>query len=267
MAARVLVIHWNAAEAVERADRVRGAGFPTETLSRSEELPRLRGNPPDAVVIDLTLRPSHGREVAIYLRRQKATRYVPLIFIEGDPEKTAQVRSLLPDAVYTTWPQIEAALPLALKNQSENPAVPGTFAGYSATPLARKLRIGEGSVVALLAAPKDFRAKLEPLPHAVRFQKQRSGASVLLAFVKSVATLERELVVWAKEMREGRTLWLIWPKKTSELACDLTQAKVRELGLAAGLVDYKVCAVDETWSGLAFAVRRAKPAQGRSDTR
>jgi CheY-like chemotaxis protein len=260
LAVRVLVIHRNAAEAAPREDRLRRAGFLVESLRKSEELPRLRGNPPDAVVIDLTRQPSHGREVGIYLRRQKATRHVPLIFIEGDPERTAQVRSLLPDAVFTTWPRIHAALRRALRNQPEDPAVPGTFAGYSGTPLARKLRIGEGSVVALLAAPKDFPAKLEPLPAGVRFQTERSGASVLLAFVKSRATLERELVVWAQEMREGRTLWLIWPKKTSELAGDLTQAKVRELGLTAGLVDYKVCAVDETWSGLAFAVRRAQRA-------
>jgi hypothetical protein len=59
-------------------------------------------------------------------------------------------------------------------------------------------------------------------------------------------------------MREGRTLWLIWPKKTSGVASDLTQQAVRDMGLARGLVDYKVCAVDETWTGLAFAVRRAK---------
>jgi hypothetical protein len=62
-------------------------------------------------------------------------------------------------------------------------------------------------------------------------------------------------------MRKGRTLWIVWPKKASALAGDLGEARVREMGLAAGLVDYKVCAVDETWSGLAFASRAAKRAQ------
>jgi hypothetical protein len=57
-------------------------------------------------------------------------------------------------------------------------------------------------------------------------------------------------------MREGRTLWLIWPKKTSALAGDLGEKQVREMGLAAGLVDFKICAVDEVWSGLAFALRK-----------
>jgi hypothetical protein len=70
-----------------------------------------------------------------------------------------------------------------------------------------------------------------------------------------VAALGRTLPALAAEMREGRALWIVWPKKTSALAGDLGERLVREMGLAAGLVDYKVCAVDETWSGLAFAVR------------
>jgi hypothetical protein len=86
------------------------------------------------------------------------------------------------------------------------------------------------------------------------------NADVILAFVKSAAALGRELPALAREMQAGRTLWLIWPKQTSPLAGDLGQPKVREMGLEIGLVDYKVCAVDETWSGLAFAVRNARGA-------
>ena len=84
----------------------------------------------------------------------------------------------------------------------------------------------------------------------------RSGG-VILAFVKSAAALGRELPALARGMRTGRTLWIVWPKKTSALAGDSGETQVREMGLAAGLVDYKVCAVDETWSGLAFAARAA----------
>jgi hypothetical protein len=64
-------------------------------------------------------------------------------------------------------------------------------------------------------------------------------------------------------MRQGRTLWLIWPKKTSGIATDLSEKLIRDSGLAAGLVDYKICAVDETWSGLAFAARKAKAADAQ----
>ena len=111
--------------------------------------------------------------------------------------------------------------------------------------------------MALLHAPGGFASKLEPLPAGVRFQKKADGAAVILAFMKSAAILEKELPGLAREMREGRTLWLIWPKKASGLQTDLSENQVRDRALPLGLVDYKVCAVDETWSGLAFAVRRA----------
>jgi CheY-like chemotaxis protein len=263
--ARVLVIHWNAAEAAARAERLRGEGLEASCFTDQRDgagFRALRENPPNAVVIDLARIPSHGQAVGIALREQKATRTVPLVFIEGDPEKTARVRGLLPDAVFTTWPRIGAALRRALRGaaapKDTPPVVPGTFAGYSGTPLPRKLRIREGSVVALVHAPEGFEAKLAPLPEGARVERRLGNADVTLAFVKSVAALGRELPGLAREMQAGRTLWLIWPKKTSPLAGDLGQAKVREMGLEIGLVDYKVCAVDETWSGLAFAVRRKK---------
>jgi CheY-like chemotaxis protein len=261
--ARILVIHWNPAEAAECAERVRREGFETSCFTDQRDgagFRALRENPPDAVVIDLARLPSQGQAVGIALREQKATRMVPLVFIEGDPEKTARVRGLLPDAVFTTWPRIGAALRRALRHAPQEPIVPGTFAGYSGTPLPKKLRIREDSVVALLDAPEGFEAKLSPLPEGVRLQKHAGGADVILAFVKSATVLGRELPALAREMQAGRTLWLIWPKKTSALAGDLGEPKVREMGLAIGLVDYKVCAVDETWSGLAFAVRRAQRA-------
>ena len=258
--ARILLVHWNPAEAAARAERLRGQGFQTSCFTGQRDgagFRALRENPPDAVVIDLARLPSHGQAVGIALREQKATRMVPLVFIEADPEKTARVRGLLPDAVFTTWPRIGAALGRALRKPLAQPVVPDTFAGYSATPLPKKLRIREGSVVALVHAPQGFEAKLTPLPAGVRVERRMGDADVILAFVKSVAALGRELPALARAMQSGRTLWLIWPKKTSPLAGDLGQAKVREMGLAIGLVDYKVCAVDETWSGLAFAARRA----------
>ena len=263
--ARILVVHWNPAEAAAHAESLRGGGFETSCFTDPRDgagFRALREKPPDAVVIDLARLPSHGQAVGIALRGQKATRMVPLVFIEADPEKTARVRGLLPDAVFTTWPRIGAALRRALRHplgpKGTPPAVPGTFAGYSGTPLPKKLCIREGSAVALVHAPEGFEAKLTPLPEGARVERRIGSADVILAFVKSVAALGRELPALAREMQPGRTLWLIWPKKTSPLAGDLGQPKVREMGLAIGLVDFKVCAVDETWSGLAFSTRRAK---------
>lgn len=254
---RVLVIHWNAPEAAERAERLRAQGFEADSFAGpgGAAFRALGENPPDAIVIDLTRIPSHGAAVGIALRQRKATRLVPLIFIEGDPEKTAGVRATLPDAAFTTWIKIGAALRRALRQAPSQPLVPDTFAVYSGTPLPKKLRIRENSVVALLRAPEEFQATLAPLPPGVRFERQVDQADVILAFVKSTAAFARELPSLVRVMRKGRTLWIVWPKKTSALAGDLTERAVREMGLAAGLVDYKVCAVDQTWSGLAFAAR------------
>src|ERR1039458_1769741 len=263
---RVLVVHWNPSEAAERADRVREAGFDAEPYAGpgGAGFRALGGNPPDAIVIDLRRIPSQGGAFGIALRQRKATRLVPLIFIEGDPEKTASVRALLPDAIYATWAKIGAALNRAMRESPKQPVTPDIFAGYSGTPLPKKLRIRENSVVALLHAPEGFEAKLDPLPPGVRLRKQAGEADVILAFVRSASALSRELPALARALRQGRTLWIVWPKKTSTLAGDLGQPAVREMGLAAGLVDYKVCAVDETWSGLAFAARRAvsRPVMG-----
>jgi hypothetical protein len=96
------------------------------------------------VVIDLNRLPSHGGHVATFLRQAKTTRHVPIIFIEGDPQKTARVRKLLPDDVYTPWSRVRSAVREALRRKPEQPVVPDTMAGYSGTPLPRKLGIRAG---------------------------------------------------------------------------------------------------------------------------
>src|ERR1700674_398971 len=125
MAARVLAVHWNEAEARERAERLERAGFQGAPffVSGVEHLPAHAASPPDAAVIDLARQPSHGRDFGIHFRSRKSLRNVPLVFIAGDAERTAQVRTLLPDAVFTTWPRIRTAVERALRNQPENPVV------------------------------------------------------------------------------------------------------------------------------------------------
>lgn len=130
-------------------------------------------------------------------------------------------------------------------------------AGYSGTPLPKKLGIKEGSAVALIAAPRGFRKTLGKLPAGVRLRAQPdSRCTLTLWFTRSRAELERSMRKAVALAAQG-TVWIIWPKMTSGMATDLKEGVVREAGLAAGLVDYKVCAVDATWSGLAFARRKA----------
>lgn len=264
---RIRLIHWNAAEAEERARRLPAGTFAVDCDQLDPAgLRHLRQEPPDAVVVDLSRLPSHGRDVAVGLRSHKDTRRVPLVFVGGDPRKVAGVKELLPDAVYTSWDQIVAALHEAIASPPTHPVVPAsTMAGYGGTPLPKKLGIKEGSVVGLVGAPDGFETTLGDLPRGaviVRLSPRgTAGGSldprpdVTLWFTTRRADLESRIAGMCSLAEKGG-LWIIWPKKASGVVSDVSQAVVRQTALGAGLVDFKVCAVDATWSGLRFTIRK-----------
>lgn len=127
-------------------------------------------------------------------------------------------------------------------------------AGYSQTPLSQKLGIKEGSKVGVLGAPDGFAQILGPLPDGASLKRGAAGgADLVLWFMRSRRQLERGL---ERYRLLDVPVWMIWPKRASGVVTDLTQNVIRDAGLGAGLVDYKVCAVDETWSGLLFRRRR-----------
>jgi hypothetical protein len=131
-------------------------------------------------------------------------------------------------------------------------------AGYSGTPLPQKLGIGEGARVALVRAPDGFAGTLAPLPDGVRLRSRLAGkVDVVLFFATRRAELERRFATMAHALEPNGGLWIAWPKRTANVATDLTENVVREIGLHNGLVDNKVCAVDEVWSGLRFVYRLA----------
>jgi hypothetical protein len=129
-------------------------------------------------------------------------------------------------------------------------------AGYSGTPLPRKLGIKPGSRLALVRAADDFDVTLGELPAGVTVRRRAAGpADVIVAFFTRRTELERRLDGLARALEPAGGLWIAWPKRASGVATDLNENVVRELGLAAGLVDNKVCAIDEVWSGLRFVYR------------
>ena len=133
------------------------------------------------------------------------------------------------------------------------------MAGYSGTPLVKKLGIKPESALALLGAPAGFRRVLVGLPRSVRVSTRAAGSPDLIVwFVRSRAELDGTIGRRAVEMGAG--LWIAWPKKASGVKTDVTEDAVRNAGLACGLVDYKICAIDETWSGLKFARRAGRQA-------
>ncbi|MEW5902544.1 MAG: hypothetical protein AB1715_13850 [Acidobacteriota bacterium] len=262
---RIRLVHWSQAEAAERAARVRALGFSVEhePLDGPAGLNRLRDQPPAAVVIDLSRIPSHGRDVGLALRSYKATRTVPLVFVGGEADKVKRVKELLPDAVYTDWDEISEALPKAIAHPPANPLVPSSrLASYAGAPLIKKLGIKPHSVVTLSSAPHGFEKALGGLPEgAVLRRTPRGPEDLALWFVRSKRELSSRIEKSGSKIGRGG-VWIIWPKKSSDVPSDLDQNAVRAAGLAAGLVDYKVCAVDKTWSGLLFVRRKIRAGKG-----
>ena len=129
-------------------------------------------------------------------------------------------------------------------------------AGYSGTPLAKKLGIKEGSRIALVNAPKDFESELGELPDNVQFIKRPTKLlDIILLFVSTERALARDFARLAATLTANGMLWIAWPKKSSGVTTDLSEQRVQQIGLDAGLVDVKVCAIDDTWSGLKFVYR------------
>jgi hypothetical protein len=138
------------------------------------------------------------------------------------------------------------------------------MAGYSGTPLPKKLGIKPGARIGLIRPPDDFEATLGDLPDgAVARPVGRGGPfdvqpfDVIICFCRASKQLARDLPGLPARLDPAGGLWIAWPKRSSGLATDLGEAEVRGRGLATGLVDNKVCAIDDTWSGLRFVVRLA----------
>ncbi|HWN99268.1 MAG TPA: DUF3052 domain-containing protein [Blastocatellia bacterium] len=128
--------------------------------------------------------------------------------------------------------------------------------GYSGTPLAKKLGIKEGFRVALVGAPKGFRGELEGLPKNVKFVTSiEASLDLIVFFAKSRSELMANFSRLAAKLAPAGMLWISWPKKASGFATDLSDGIVRQTGLDEGLVDTKVCAVNDVWSGLKFVIR------------
>ncbi len=242
-------------------ERLRAGGYAIDVrpLRTPADLKAIGADRPAAVAIDLSRAPSQGRDFGLGIRQQASSRRIPLVFVGGSPACVAQIRNLLPGAVCIADREVLAAVREAIAcPPAAVPRPPSVLAGYSGTPLPRKLGIKPGTVVRLLNAPAGFEATLGELPEGARVTRRRGGACDLtLWFVPRRRDLEEGLERVAGAVTTDR-LWIVWPKKTSPLAADVSQRDVRSAGLHQGLVDYKICAVDDDWSGLLFSRRKTR---------
>jgi len=253
--ARVRLVHWKASEAAALLAALRGAGHVVDYEEKldSAGFRAIRAAPPDAFAIDLSRLPSHGREVAVFIRGQKATRHVPIVFVGGAEDKVEAIRKVLPDAVYTTAGRLRSAVRAALANRPTSPAVPAQMmARYASRTAAQKLGIGEGEMAALIDPPRNYASVIGELPAGAELLEGPAAACpITLWFVHDAAAC-REALPGMRKLAERTKLWILWRKGSG-----VTQPFLRESAAAVGLVDYKICSVDAAWSGMLFARRKA----------
>ena len=131
------------------------------------------------------------------------------------------------------------------------------MAGYSGKPLARKLGIRDRHKVHVLGEPKNYRSLLEPLPPSVEFTpKPDRSTDVVHVFTTERAALAKALKSFREKLGPQASVWVSWPKQSAKMLTDITENTIRDLALPLGFVDVKVCAVDDTWSGLKLVVRK-----------
>ena len=130
------------------------------------------------------------------------------------------------------------------------------MAGYSGTPLPKKLGIKENQRIALLNAPKNFLPELGELPEGASIvTRVTAPLDLALLFVDRESVLQKQFAQLAKKLSPNGMIWIAWPKKSSGVTTDLIFDRVQRIGLDSGLVDVKICAINETWSGLKFVIR------------
>jgi hypothetical protein len=256
----VRLICWKEDLARERAALLKAARLDVDAspLNTSRLIGRIMANPPSAIVIDLDRMPSHGLAVGVVLRRSASTRRIPLVFAGGADEKVARIRRELPDAVFTTWNAIAPSVRQAVKSAPADPIKPPPFIErYESSGLVRKLGLKSGMVCALLQAPEGFEERIDDLPEGLEFQsKIATNTALAIWFVRTRAEMEFATDRASLRLPQGASMWIVYPKRSGRYAADFTLTDVRAAALAVGWVDYKICAVDDDWTGLKFARRR-----------
>jgi Protein of unknown function (DUF3052) len=252
----VRLFHWRSEEAGALIAKLRSAGY--EVIYRREtqspSVRDIRDAAPVAIVIDLSRMPSHGRYVAAWVRGSKSIRHIPIVFVDGDPAKVDAIRREIPDAVYTTQACLVAALKRA--KPAKGPIVPKQMMETDPSrTAAQKLGIREGAVVGLIDPPADYKKVLGKMPASVVLEEDPDRAcAVTLWFVHDPGEFEAALQA-RRVLAKVSRLWILWQKGRDD---GLNGNFIREGALAMGLVDYKICSVDGVWSGMVFAVRKAR---------
>jgi hypothetical protein len=192
--------------------------------------------------------------MAVWLRNRKDTRTLPIVFFGGEAEKVEKVKSLLPDASYAAPGSLARMLKAACRGRTPNPVVPpSAMERFKSKTAAQKLGIVPSSTVGVMDPPRDWGAVLGDVPEGAEFiEDPDTPQNVTLWFIRdseAMMTSMRRMRAWAAKTK----LWVLWPKGQSNR---FREGSIREMGIENGLVDYKICSVNEQWSGILFARKK-----------
>lgn len=252
-------VHWKAAEAEERADRIRQLGFEVDADACDGPAcaRALRESLPDAVVIDLARLPSHGRHLGEFLRQGKRTRGLPLVYVGGEAAKVERVRESLPDAAFCDWEELAEAVQTAIA-APRSPAASAPTGIATAAPLRQKLGLPDNAAVALIDAPAEVEQALTAAAPDVEFRPTLRGKHELVVWcVRHLADWEKKIDRMAAHAGQGR-LWIVWPKQAGERAADVNLNRLRRRGRPFGLIDFKVCSLCDDWSAARFTLQKSR---------
>jgi len=260
--ARIYLVHWHESELHDLAAPLLALGHDVHGHFAPNKPPSWEGFVVDVAAVSLERLPAHGREIADWIWSAKKRRHVPVVFVGGKPEKVAETKTRYPHAIFCAvaelGPVIEEVANGRLAAATESLMKSAEFAKRpSATPLAKKLGVVAGSRFALVDAPQGFLGTLAAPDGAIRKKDATPECDVVVLFARDAGRLSKSLKETRSRVGPKSSLWLAWPKRTSSLASDLSDEVVRQMGLRSGLVDVKVCAIDDDWSGLKFMVRIA----------
>ncbi|MDX2269717.1 MAG: hypothetical protein NW208_16575 [Bryobacter sp.] len=249
--ARVLLFHWKEEEAEERVDRLRSWGHAVAWRGmRGKEEVRVtsaRQFGAEVVVFDLSRMPVYSKYQAELIRKAKSTAHIPFVFVEGQAEKVKELKAIYPGEKFTKWGRLEAVLkamkpgvlPRALPEQTK-----------PERQLWQKLGMKDGMRVWLGEAPQGFERALGQYPETVEFVEGAQAAKLYLQFLEDMGSPGEALEQIVQQARQA-PVWVFYAKGV------LKMNDLRNLLLDAGLVDYKICSVNERWAGILVREKRA----------
>lgn len=250
--AKVMLFHWKKEEADARVEELRAWGHEVawRGMWANKEVkvtsPRKFG--PDVIVFDLSRMPVYSKGHAELTRTAKSTAHIPFVFVEGETEKVAALKKIYPGETFTDWKHLPKVL---AKIKAGAPRAAPDLRGEPVRELWQKIGIAAGKRVAIADAPREFYAALGKVPEGFEFQEDRAGAELVLRFFDDWDLYQRDLAEIARQTKIC-PVWIFYRKGV------LKMNALRELALGVGVVDYKICSVNQNWAGMLVTRPRVK---------